>query len=124
MMEPLGSRWPLWCWWPVVVLALSAPLEGFTRHPQIDRINWMPFGDPDDKLSDLAGNIALYVPFGASFAGARRGRARFAQAVLAAGALSLSAEATQVFSTVRDPSATDVAAAVVGTCLGVGWRWR
>jgi glycopeptide antibiotics resistance protein len=62
----------------------------------------------------MLANIALFVPFGFSYG--RRGAVW--QAVAIAAALSVSAEATQLFSTTRFPSATDVTAALAGSALG------
>jgi VanZ family protein len=36
--------------------------------------------------------------------------------------VSVSAEATQLFGTLRYPSATDVTAAVIGAAIGTAWR--
>ena len=119
-----GARVPLWCWWIAVVWALSLPWFGFTPHPQWWRVHWVPFGDPADKLRDLIPNIVLFVPFGYSYAGRGRGGIgrRMLGAALAAIAVSLIAETTQLFSTRRYPSATDVWAAWTGTLIGAAWR--
>jgi glycopeptide antibiotics resistance protein len=93
-----------------------------TARPQWSRVHWVPFGDPADKPRDVIANVALFVPFGYSFAGGRSGRYRIAGALLAATAVSLSAEATQLFSTSRFPSATDVSAAIAGAVAGAVWR--
>jgi glycopeptide antibiotics resistance protein len=115
---------PLWCWWIPLVWVISLPWTGFTPHPQWDRVHWVPFSDPADRPRDFAANIALFVPFGFSLAGHRRTGRWIAGAVLAAAAVSLTAEATQLFSTVRHPSATDVSAAVAGALAGAVWRFR
>jgi glycopeptide antibiotics resistance protein len=115
---------PLWSWWILIVLAISLPWTGFTPRPQWDRVHWVPFSDPADKPRDFVANIALFVPFGFSLAGRRGGVWRLAGVVLAAAAVSVTAEATQLFSTVRHPSATDVSAAVSGACAGAVWRFR
>lgn len=115
---------PLWCWWIPLVWAISFPWAGVTA-PHWARIHWIPLADPADHVRDMIANTLLFVPFGYSFAGGRTGRARISGAVLAAAAVSLSAEATQLFSTSRFPSATDVSAAVAGAALGALCRaWR
>ena len=107
------ARIPLWVWWIPVVLIASFPL-GLTATPQWDRIHLVPLTDPADKVEDLAANILLFVPFGYSFARDRG----LAWLPLAAGLVSAVAEVSQLFSTVRYPSGTDVFSAVVGALAG------
>lgn len=119
-----GSRVPLWWWWIGIVLAVSFPWNGVAPHPQWSRVHWVPLADPADKLSDLIANIALFLPFGYSFTGRGRGGlgGRILGAVAAALAVSVCAEATQLFGRHRYPSATDVTAACVGALAGAAWR--
>lgn len=121
-----GARVPLWCWWIVVVWAISLPWFGFTPHPQWWRVHWVPLGDPADNLRDLIANVALFVPFGYSYAGRERGGVSrgLLGAALASLAVSLVAESTQVFSVLRYPSATDLSAACAGSLIGAAWRGR
>jgi glycopeptide antibiotics resistance protein len=107
------ARIPLWVWWIPVVLIASFPL-GLTATPQWDRVHLVPLTDPADKVEDLAANILLFVPFGYSFARDRG----LAWLPLAAGLVSAVAELSQLFSTVRYPSGTDVFYAVVGALAG------
>jgi glycopeptide antibiotics resistance protein len=109
----LPARIPLWAWWIPVVLIASFPL-GPTAIPQWDRVHLVPFTDPADKVEDLAINILLFVPFGYSFARDRG----LAWLPVAAGFVSAIAELTQLFSTIRYPSGTDVFYAVVGAVAG------
>jgi glycopeptide antibiotics resistance protein len=115
------ARLPLWVWWIPVVWAASYPL-GLTLTPQWHRVHLVPFTDPADNARDLAANILLFVPFGFSFA---RDRGLIALPVAAA-LVSISAEITQLFSTVRTPSGTDVVYAVAGALAGglVSWLVR
>lgn len=112
-MNRWPARLPLWVWWIPVVLIASFPL-GLTTTPQWDRIHLVPLTDPADKVEDLAANILLFVPFGYSFARDRG----LAWLPLAAGLVSAVAELSQLFSTVRYPSGTDVFYAVVGALAG------
>ena len=112
-MSRLPARIPLWVWWIPVVLIASFPL-GPTPIPQWDRVHLVPFTDPADKVEDFAVNILLFVPFGYSFA-RDRGLAALAPA---ASLVSAIAELTQLFSSVRYPSGTDVFYAVVGAVAG------
>ena len=88
---------------------------GFTPTPQWHRVHLVPFSDPADKVTDLAANLLLFVPFGFSFV--RRPRA-LVWLPLAAGVVSAIAEITQLFSTVRYPSGTDVVYAIAGALAG------
>jgi glycopeptide antibiotics resistance protein len=109
----LPARLPLWVWWIPVVLIASFPL-GLTPLPQWDRVHPVPFTDPADNVEDLVVNILLFLPFGYSFARDRG----LAWLPLAAGLVSATAELTQLFSTVRYPSGTDVFYAVAGAIAG------
>lgn len=112
---------PAWGWWSLVVVAVSLPWFGFTAAPQWHRAHVVPLTDPEDKVTDLLANAALFVPFGFLFASRHHGPAGvvLGSAVLAASAVSVAAEATQLFSTQRNPSATDVVYAIVGCTAGV-----
>ena len=114
MVYRLTGGIPLWVWWIPVVWVVSVPL-GFTPTPQWDRVHLMPFSDPADKVTDLAANLLLFVPFGYSFV--RRPRA-LVWLPLAAGVVSAIAEISQLFSTVRYPSGTDVVYAIAGALAG------
>jgi glycopeptide antibiotics resistance protein len=105
---------PLWVWWIPLAWVISLPWRGFTIVPQWSRVHWIPFTDPADRPRDFVLNILFFVPFGASLGR----RHRWYAVALAAALVSLSAEATQLFGTVRYPSATDVTAAVVGATAG------
>jgi glycopeptide antibiotics resistance protein len=111
---------PLWVWWIVVVWVISFPWIGFTPQPQWARVHAIPFTDPADRPRDMLANIALFIPFGYWFTRERR----WWTAALAAAAVSLSAEGTQLFGTLRYPSATDVTAAVLGATAGALWRTK
>ena len=105
---------PLWVWWIVVVLAISFPWYGLVSSPQWNRVHPIPFTDPADRPRDFLANIMLFVPFGYSY-----GRRKPVwEAVAVAAAVSITAETTQLFSTTRFPSATDITAALVGAALG------
>jgi VanZ family protein len=108
----------LWPWWVVLVFVISAPWAGCDPDPHWERINWRPFHDPADQPRDAASNFLFYLPFGWSFVSGRRSRGVLMQAVAVAFVTSVAAEATQLFSTGRFPSATDVLMAVCGTLLG------
>lgn len=122
-MAGLVRRVPLWVWWIGVVWLVSLPWLGRTDHPQWHRVHWVPFTDPADRPRDLVANLLLFFPFGYSLAGTRRRPGVLAVAAIAV-IVSASAEATQLFSTDRYPSATDVAAAVIGSLAAHQARLR
>jgi glycopeptide antibiotics resistance protein len=105
---------PLWVWWMPVVWAISFPWPGLTSRPQWNRVHSITFTDPADRPRDVIANILLFLPFGYSYG--RRGAVW--QAVAIAAGVSITAEASQLFSTTRFPSATDVTAALIGAALG------
>jgi VanZ family protein len=109
-------------WWIPLVLVISAPWGSFVREPQWRRVHLVPLTDPADRLRDIVANVLLFVPFGYSAAGRRHSRSSFFFALGAAAFVSMSAEALQLFSTSRHPSATDVTAAVIGSSVGAAWR--
>jgi glycopeptide antibiotics resistance protein len=111
----------LWWWWSALVVLVSAPWIGFTTEPQWDRLNLLPFGDPDDKPRDVIANVLMFVPIGYSYFKRARGW-RLAATLGTAMLVSVVAEVPQLFSTLRNPSATDVAMAMVGAGLGAGCR--
>ncbi len=110
----MTRRISLWVWWIALTWLISLPWAGFTLVPQWSRVHWLPFTDPADRPRDFILNVLFFVPFGWSFARDRR----TVLAPLAAALVSVSAEATQLFGTVRYPSATDVLAAIAGAALG------
>ena len=116
-------RTPFWCWWIVFVWIVSFPWLGRAKTPQWQRVHWVPFKDPADKWRDVVANVALFVPFGFSFAGSGR-RASTLRICLVAAAVSVSGEALQLYSTNRYPSATDVTCAVFGAAAGRALRVR
>jgi glycopeptide antibiotics resistance protein len=113
---------PLWCWWIPVVLVVSFPWAGFTCVPQWHRVHPAPFTDPADKPRDLIANVLLFVPFGYSYVRWRRRPWAWLEAVVLGAAVSIGAEATQLFSTLRHPSATDITAAASGALGGAALK--
>jgi glycopeptide antibiotics resistance protein len=104
--------------WLLIVWVVSFPWIGFTPVPQWHRIHWLPFTDPADRFRDFFSNILLFFPFGYLVARRRAGRRGVLIALGMSLAISVSAEAMQLFSTLRHPSATDITAAILGTLAG------
>lgn len=109
---------PKWGWWVPVVIALSLPIIGFTRHPQWQRVHLVPFSDPEDKVRDQLVNIGMLLPLGYLYARRRPVPEALIGAIGWAAVVSIAAEATQLFSTQRNPSATDVVMAIGGGAIG------
>ena len=108
----------LWFLWIPLVWFISFPWFGFTFQPQWNRVNLIPLADPSDRPRDVVANLLLFVPFGFSAARRRTPAQALARAAGLAAVVSISAEAMQLFSTTRYPSATDVAAAILGSLAG------
>jgi glycopeptide antibiotics resistance protein len=118
VVKGVTRRVALWAWWIPVVVGLSLPIFGFTPRPQWGRVHLIPFTDPDDKPRDQLVNIVMFIPLGYLFARGRRMPRAVTGAIVAAAMVSTCAEATQLFSTERNPSATDLSMAVAGAAIG------
>jgi len=57
-----------WPFWILVIAVASGPWFGVVRHPQWERVTWIPFHGAEDKPKDVLVNFLLFVPFGWSFA--------------------------------------------------------
>lgn len=107
--------WPLWV---VVIAIVSGPWFGIVTHPQWNRVTLVPFHGSEDRPRDMAVNLLMFVPFGWSFAKSRGGRVTTLQAIAAGALVSVAVEIPQLFYKLRDPSATDVVMAIIGTATG------
>jgi glycopeptide antibiotics resistance protein len=106
--------------WIVVLVGGLVPWGDVTNHTHWFKVVWVPFAPPLHPI-DIAGNVLVFVPFGYWW---RRSRwPAPVTALFAALALSFSAEALQLFSHSRIPSATDVATNVLGAAFGL-WLAR
>jgi VanZ family protein len=106
-----------------MIVVVSLPWIGFTTEPQWDRLYWIPFTDPEDKPRDLVTNVALFLPLGYWLARDIRNTVRrLAHIALTAVVVSVAAETPQLFSTLRNPSATDVSYAAAGAVAGGALR--
>ena len=115
----MGRRVPhLWLVWIGFIWFVSFPWIGLTDVPQWHRIHYVPFSDPADKFRDMIANVLLFLPVGYMMTRQRPPLQGLSRVLLLALCVSISAEAMQLFSTRRHPSATDVAAAILGTLAG------
>ncbi len=114
----------LWLGWILVITAVTTlPWSNFVGHSHWSSVRWIPLQGMQwnrDYLVDLTGNVLLFVPFGylQMQAGLILPRRRLLSVSMAALALSLGAELTQVYMHGRFPSATDVLCNVTGAILG------
>jgi glycopeptide antibiotics resistance protein len=114
-------------WLPIYLLALGAllvPWGDIKDHTHWQKVVWIPFAAPIRPF-DIVANVLLFVPFGALWRRAAF-RSRLlgpATALLLGASLSLGAEALQLYSHWRFPSATDVAMNVAGLVVGL-WCGR
>ena len=114
-MNALSRSWPLWI---VVIAVVSGPWFGIVTRPQWERVTLVPFHGFEDKPRDVLVNFLLFVPFGWSLAKTGSVRGRIGTAILAAAVVSLCVELPQLFYRLRDPSATDLVMAMLGSAAG------
>jgi len=95
--------------------AFSIPWSSFTSRPQVEQVSLVPF---KARRADQIRNFLYYVPAGAIGIGA--GLSPLAT-VAGAAALSGVAEVSQLFSTRRVPSTTDLALNTAGALVGAGF---
>lgn len=114
----------------IIVWVTTVPGNVFVGHSHWFLVKWVPFQDfrlSFEYLSDLAGNVLLFVPLGFSQLrlDSRLGRSGIPGALAVAILLSLSVELFQVYSHGRAPSVTDVLCNGVGASLGaLTARWE
>jgi glycopeptide antibiotics resistance protein len=106
----------------VAIVAVTFPWD-LRDHAHWQKVAWVPFASGIVRVRDLAGNLALYAPLGYLLSGLG-GRRRTVLAVVTALSLSLALEASQVWSHVRFPSATDVLMNVIGAAVGATLSWQ
>jgi len=110
--------------WLGAFALLFLPWGDFLDHTHWYKVTWVPFSPPL-KPVDVAGNIVAFVPFGLLITIAR-GAGRWWDWLTGIGLallLGLGAEAAQLYSHLRFPSATDLTANAIGAGVGV-WLAR
>ena len=102
----------------LLVLLIVVPWRRFQNDLYWERVRWVPFLSPPWSARDLIGNVMLYSPFG--YAVARLAGTPYGQrlALIGAAVLALATEASQLLSTHRYPSMTDVTCNLLGAWLG------
>jgi len=111
--------------WLVLFALLFVPWGDVQDHTHWYKVAWVPFGSRPVKPLDVIGNIVAFVPFGLllTLAVGRGCRWEWPLGIGAALLLSFGAEAVQMYSHMRFPSATDLTANVIGAGVGV-WLAR
>jgi glycopeptide antibiotics resistance protein len=109
--------------WVAIIVAAVLPWTSWQDHPHWSKIGWWPFISPPVRLRDIVINFALYVPLGYLLArGTGHSRLTWLRVLGVALVLSVSTEATQIYSHSRFPSATDAAVNVIGAAIGARYR--
>jgi glycopeptide antibiotics resistance protein len=109
----------LWVGWIALTVAVVVPWGDFQGHTHWRKVAWIPFVSPPVRMTDVVGNVLLYVPFGYGYRRLFRNRSTIWPGMLLAATLSLATEATQLYSHWRFPSATDVSANLLGALCGL-----
>jgi glycopeptide antibiotics resistance protein len=108
----------------LIVIAV-VPWIGYQNHSHWQRIGWVPFLSAEVRLRDIAINLLLYAPWGYFCVRSVRSVERRVWLVAAlAAAVSITTEASQVYSHGRFPSATDVTCNVIGALAGALYARR
>lgn len=94
---------------------ITFPRSEFVGHAHWDRVEWVPFKDRV-RLIDACLNVLLYVPGG--LLAVRTLQWRLGPILGAGFVLSVSAEALQVWSHGRMPTAADILTNLSGLALG------
>jgi glycopeptide antibiotics resistance protein len=115
--------WKLWLIGIVIILGFTImPWTNYVGHSHWDLVRWLPFYDHPLVLSDVLGNVVLFVPFGL-FLGRALPRSSprrvWLLTLLTAVALSTSVEFFQVYCHNRHPSTTDIGTNLLGAVFGV-----
>jgi hypothetical protein len=116
--RPGVARGGLWLS-AAAVLAADLPWGDFQGHTHWQTVAWIPFVSPPVRPIDVLQNVLLLVPLGFFCGvGARTASSALWRALSLGFLLSLAGEWTQLYSHLRFPSATDLAANVMGAALG------
>lgn len=118
------GRWRLALWTGVIALVVM-PWWSFQDHTHWARVRWIPFVSLPFSVGDILRNFLLYLPWGYLYARQpREARRSVWRAAGYALALSVTTEATQLWSHGRFPSTTDVICNVAGAWGGAVWARR
>ena len=96
-----------------LIALIVLPWGDFQGHTHWSNVGWIPFVSQPVRLRDIVANVLLFMPFGAATALNAR-RSPLMVTTLGGATLSLLAEAAQLYSHTRFPSATDVVTNTVG----------
>jgi glycopeptide antibiotics resistance protein len=105
--------------WTALLLSIVVPWAGLVNHPHWMNVVWIPF-TPPLRLRDIVANVLLFTPFGTllRISESRGARVPVWVVLSISAALSFLAEATQLFTHTRVPSATDLVTNVIGAAAG------
>jgi glycopeptide antibiotics resistance protein len=118
------GSWGFWLWTGLILL-LVLPWTTFQNHTHWQRVAWIPFVSPPVRLRDVVANVLLYAPWGYLFTRQMpHAMRRIWIVVLFSTVLSLSTEASQLYSHGRFPSATDLICNIFGAVAGATFARR
>ena len=109
----------MWLGWIAIIVVIVVPWGDFQGHTHWFKVAWIPFVSKPVRMTDVVGNVLLYMPFGYGCRRLFRTGSSVWPGVLLAATLSIVTEATQLYSHWRFPSATDVTANLLGTLCGL-----
>lgn len=101
--------------WFFVWVVIGLPLTDFSAEPQWWRLTWVPVRGPN-TVSDVILNVLFFAAFGGL---AATWGWKMPRVLIAAGAISVATEFSQVFAQERYPAGIDVAANLCGALMGV-----
>jgi glycopeptide antibiotics resistance protein len=99
-----------------LILISIFPWRGFDPSGHWHRVGWIPFVSRPASVIDVVGNLALFVPLGASIA-LHAQRPALARTLAIAFILSFVGEWAQVYSRYRYPNSGDLICNVLGAVL-------
>lgn len=105
-----------------ILAATLLPWSNFVGHAHWAQVQWLPFYGQQLDWVDIAGNVALFLPFGyfaARFRSAPGQNQGTLWVLVSATLLSTFAEIVQVYSHGRYPSTLDIGCNVFGAALGL-----
>lgn len=113
----------LWVLWVVVILVLTTmPWSNYVGHSHWDQVRWIPFWNRPLALSDIFGNVLLFIPFGYLQGRVLRSmpeKSVWIRPMVMALTVSTAVECFQVYCHNRTASTTDISTNLLGTVLGI-----
>jgi glycopeptide antibiotics resistance protein len=116
-MSGLAVRRVLLGAWTILLAWMLFPWRDLLNHPHWMNVVWIPFAPPV-RVRDIAANVLFFVPLGLLARTSRNAPIPIWVVLALSALMSVVAESMQLFTHTRVPSATDVAANVMGAAAG------